>query len=324
LRKTKEEILDIPVDVVKNTVATTGASPTPQSSLANASPVVPLTGTSSYMPSVTGTAFSSTNDTIAHVPRRRIGDLVTPTNDKGARDPHGSFLRAGASTISREEGNRLIAVKFGVRGRDLASTVAEAQQKTASLLKEPYHTEWSGEFAQMQEAEERMVVVVALSFVLILTVLYMAFHSLIDAFVVFADVGVMAMGGIWTLFAAGLNFNISAAVGFISILGVAVMDGLLLVSSFNHSRSIGLPTYEAIMQGVEKRIRPVTMTALTAILGLLPAAMSTKIGSQSQRPLAIVVCGGMATILCMFNPVPLLYSLYGDREPPAGSGDLEE
>jgi cobalt-zinc-cadmium resistance protein CzcA len=159
-----------------------------------------------------------------------------------------------------------------------------------------------------------------LSFILILVILYLAFRSLIDAFVAFADVAIMSMGGVWTLFLTGLNFNISAAVGFISILGVAIMDALLLISAFNHYRSHGAPLHESIMKGVENRIRPVTMTALTAILGLLPAALSTKIGSQSQRPLAIVVVGGMMTIVLMLNPVPLLYSLYGHREPPEGAG----
>jgi cobalt-zinc-cadmium resistance protein CzcA len=324
LRETKENILDIPVDVVRNTITGNASSTTAQSSLAGTGPNVPLTGTSMSMPSIGGSAFNTMPDSVNRVPRRRLGDLVTPVNEKGLPDPHGSFLRPGASTISREGGKRLIAVKFGVRGRDLASTVAEAQAMTANILKPPYEAVWSGEFQQMQEAEKRMLLIVCLSLVLILIMLYLAFHSLIDAFVVFANVAVMSMGGVWTLFLTHINFNVSAAVGFISILGVAVMNGLLLVSSFNHLRAIGLPTIEAIKQGAEKRVRPLTMTALTAILGLLPAAMSHKIGSQSQRPLAIVVVGGMITTLLMFNLIPLLYSLYGDREPPPGSGDFEE
>ena len=131
------------------------------------------------------------------------------------------------------------------------------------------------------------------------------------------------MGGVWALYLTGTNFSISAAVGFISIFGVAVMDGLLLVSYFNRLRAHGLPMREAIMQGAEKRVRPVMMTALTAILGLLPAALSTKIGSQTQRPLAIVVVGGMITTLFLTRYLmPLLYSFYGHREPPAGSGGM--
>ena len=156
-------------------------------------------------------------------------------------DPRGDFVRPGAAIISREQGNRLIAVKFGVRGRDLASTVAEAQAKTAALLKPPYRAVWSGEFQQMQEAEHRMAIIVGLALVLIMIMLYLAFRSLIDALTVMANVVIMSMGGVWTLWLTGLNFNISAAVGFVSILGVAVMDGLLLVSSFNAFRAAGVP-----------------------------------------------------------------------------------
>jgi cobalt-zinc-cadmium resistance protein CzcA len=119
-----------------------------------------------------------------------------------------------------------------------------------------------------------------------------------------------------------LHFNVSAAVGFISILGVAVMEGMILVSSFNSLRAVRVPVFDAIIKGTERRIRPVTMTALTAILGLLPAAFSTKIGSESQRPLAIVVVGGMFGTLLFFNLVPVLYSFYGHREPHHEAGHL--
>jgi heavy metal efflux system protein len=134
---------------------------------------------------------------------------------------------------------------------------------------------------------------------------------------------VLSLGGIWALFLTGTNFSIAAAVGFTSIFGVAIMDGLLLVSAFNQLRAHGLPLREAIMQGAEHRLRPVMMTALTAIFGLLPAAISTKIGAQSQKPLAIVVVGSMITTLLLTRYLmPVLYSFYGDREPPAGAGDM--
>jgi len=132
----------------------------------------------------------------------------------------------------------------------------------------------------------------------------------------------MSLGGIWSLFITGTNFNISAAVGFISILGVAVMNGLLLVSAFNRARAQGVALHQAITQGVDKLIRPITMTALAAIFGLLPAALSTSIGSETQRPLAIVVVGGMLTTLLSANLVPILYSFYGHREPPANTAGL--
>jgi cobalt-zinc-cadmium resistance protein CzcA len=132
----------------------------------------------------------------------------------------------------------------------------------------------------------------------------------------------VSLGGLWALKVTHLNFNVSAAVGFISILGVAVMNGLIMVSSFNALRSRDMPLAEAIREGVEHRIRPLMMTILTAILGLLPAALSTKIGSESQRPLAIVVVGGMLMTLLLMNLIPVLYSFYGSRTPPAGAGDM--
>jgi cobalt-zinc-cadmium resistance protein CzcA len=169
----------------------------------------------------------------------------------------------------------------------------------------------------MEEAEHRLVLMVSVSLVLILMLLYLAFRSLLDALVVFANVVAMSLGGIWTLVLTGTNFNISAAVGFISILGVAVMNGLLMVSAFNHLRTQGVPLRDALWRGVEKLVRPITMTALAAIFGLLPAAFSTHIGAQTQQPLAIVVVGGMIATLLTTNLVPVLYSFYGHREPPA-------
>jgi cobalt-zinc-cadmium resistance protein CzcA len=237
-------------------------------------------------------------------------------------DPNGSFLKPGASTIYREQGQRLIAIKFEVRGRDLASTVAEARAAVDPLLKPPYRAEWSGEFKQMEQAEARMARMFLLSLAVIALLLYLAFRSFLDAAVVFANVLAMVIGGVWALKLAGLNFNISAAVGFISVLGVAVMNGLLFVSAFNAMRAKGVPLDEALARGTRQLVRPVVMTALAAILGLLPAAFSTKMGSESQRPLAVVVVGGMLSTILALVLVPLLYSFYGDRTPPGGAGDL--
>src|SRR5262249_13770585 len=158
------------------------------------------------MPSLTGSTFNATFNNLSRVPRRRLRDLVTPVDEYGIPDPNGTFVRPGASSISREQGFRLIAVKFGVRGRDLASTVPEAQARTALLLEPTYSATWSGEFQQMQEAEKRMAIVVAVSLVLIFTMLYLAFFSLLDTILVYANVAVMSLGGIWTLLLTGLNF----------------------------------------------------------------------------------------------------------------------
>jgi cobalt-zinc-cadmium resistance protein CzcA len=320
LRACESYILDIPVDVTNNTV-TAGVVPTlPQTPLSGQATGTSPVGTSLAMPAPLGSLYTANVTNPGNAPRRRLGDLVTPAGANGMPDPGGSFQRPGASTIYREQGERLIAVKFGVRGRDLASAVAEAQERTEALFKAPYRAEWSGEFQEMQEANRRLLLVVSLSMGLILILLYLAFHSLLDAFVVLANVIAMALGGVWALLLTGINFNISAAVGFISILGVAVMNGLLLVSSFNYLRAQRVPLREAIVRSVEKLIRPVTMTALAAIFGLLPAAFSTRIGAQSQRPLAIVVVGGMITTLLLTNLVPVLYSFYGEREPAEGAG----
>ena len=186
----------------------------------------------------------------------------------------------------------------------------------------PYRTEWSGEFKQMEEAEQRMARMFLVSLVLIGLFLYLAFRSWLDALVVFANVLAMGVGGVWALKLTGLNFNISAAVGFISILGVAVMNGLLFVSAFNAMRAHGVELREALVEGTARLVRPVVMTALAAILGLLPAAISTKIGSQSQRPLAVVVVGGMLFTIVALNLVSVLYSFYGTRTPPEGAGDM--
>jgi cobalt-zinc-cadmium resistance protein CzcA len=302
---------DIFVDV-SNTVA---PPPTPNVNVA-------AHGTMTPPPALPGTPVSTENQ-LSKTPRVPLRELVSPVGKGGAPDPKGQFIRAGASTIYRDQGNRIIAVKFEVRGRDLAGTVAEAQEKTQDLFKSPYRVEWSGEFKEMEEAEYRLYFIVPGSLVLIFGLLYFAFRSLVDALLVMVNVVALSLGGVWALLLTGTHFSISAAVGFISIFGVAIMDGLLLVAYFNQMRARGLPLREAIMVGAEKRVRPVMMTALTAIFGLLPAALSTRIGAQTQRPLAIVVVGGMiATLFLTRYLMPVLYSYYGHREPPAGSSGM--
>jgi cobalt-zinc-cadmium resistance protein CzcA len=313
LRDDENLILDIPVEVVGNTL-TPGAVPSISPTMLTGPGSAPSpTGTSATLPALSGSTMNAPPG--SSVPRRRLRDLVSPPGP-------GGFTRPGASMIYRQQGHRMIAVKFGVRGRDLAGAVAEAQERVAPLLQPPYHAEWSGEFQQMAQAEQRLILIVSLSLLLIFVLLYLAFHSLIDAVVVLSNVAAVSMGGVWALFLTGTNFNISAAVGFISILGVAIMNGQLLVASFNHLRARGLPLHEALVTGVTNRVRPLIMTLLTAIFGLLPAALSTRIGAQTQRPLAIVVVGGMLATMLLTNLVPVLYSFYGRREPPHGAADL--
>jgi cobalt-zinc-cadmium resistance protein CzcA len=311
-RSSETSILDIPVDITNNQVilgAGPGIKPSPS-------------GSGVTLPTKTGSLTDTTNP-ITNTPRIRLRDLVSPIGNGGVTDPNGQFVRAGASTIYREQGKRLIAVKFSVRGRDLAGAVDDAKKVTTGIIQAPYFAVWSGEFQEMEEAEARLMIIIPASLGLIFILLYMAFHSLSDACLVLANVIALSLGGVWALLLTGTNFSISAAVGFVSIFGVAVMDGLLLVSYINRIRAQGVPLREAIVQGAEKRVRPMFMTALTAIFGLLPAALSTRIGAQTQRPLAIVVVGGMiATLLLNRYLMPLLYSFYGDRQPPAGAGSI--
>src|SRR5262245_9349395 len=310
LRMDENQILDIPVDVIKNRVESDNRDQ--PASLA-------FTGSNVTQPRSTESIFL---EQPVSVPRRRLRDLVTPLNDKGERDPKATFTRSGASTIYREQGERLIAVKFSVRGRDLASAVADAQARTKHLFKAPYRDQWSGEFEEMNTALERLAIVAALAMVLIVVLLYLALQSLMDVLVVCTNVVVIVIGGIWSLMLMGMNFNISAGVGFISIFGVGMMNGLILVSGFNGLRAAGKSLEEAITQGVARQVRPLTMIPLTAIFGMLPAAVATKIGSQTQKPLAIVVVGGMLMTLVMLNLIPVLYSFYGHREPPEGAGNM--
>jgi cobalt-zinc-cadmium resistance protein CzcA len=313
LRSNETSILDIPVDIVNNQVV-----------LPQYPGLVPSAVGHSYAaPNTAGTLARTDNPITLQAPRLRLRDLVTPVGKYGEPDADGQFERAGASDIYRENGKRMIAIKFSVRGRDLGSAVDEARSRTKDIFHSPYRAVWSGEFEEMEEAEGRLMIIIPLSLGLIFILLYMAFHSFIDAIVVFSNVFDLAVGGIWALYLTGTNFSISAAVGFVSLFGVAIMEGLLMISYFNALRVQGLPVNEAIVQGAAKRVRPVMITAMTAILGLLPAALSTKIGSQTQRPLAIVVVGGMMMTLFLDRYLmPVLYSFYGHREPPEGSGSL--
>jgi len=231
---------------------------------------------------------------------------------------------SGASYIYRENNQRYIPIKFSVHDRDLASAIAEARSKVddpkaGAKLPRGYRIEWSGEFAQMQEANARLMIMVPLSIVLIMVLLYTMFNSLKDALLVMAGVVTAAMGGVWTLRLTGTNFSISAAVGFISIFGVVVQNGVLLISYFNRMRKDDKPVREAVVEGSQLLLRPVMMISLTAILGLLPAAVATSIGSQAQKPLAIVVVGGMVTSMFLAQYlIPVLYSLFPapSPEPP--------
>jgi cobalt-zinc-cadmium resistance protein CzcA len=324
-RSTLDAILKIPVEVSKNTVvpnASPGLSPTP---VTGASSGPSAHGTTANLPSITGSGFNATFNDLTRLPRRPLGDLVTPQGPDGRPNPGGSFIERGASDIYRDQGERLIAIKFDVRNRDLAGAVADAKRQIQGLVRPPCRLEWSGEFLEMEQAEGRLLIVIPLAFGMVMVLLYLAFGSLTDVFLVLSNVMTMVCGGIWALKLTGTPFSVSAAVGFISIFGVAVMDALLRVSTFNRRRLDGQSLGEAVMGGSLDRLRPLMMTALTAIFGLLPAAFSTRIGAQTQRPLAIVVIGGMTcSLLLSCYLTPVLYSVIRRAMPVENAGGLGE
>jgi cobalt-zinc-cadmium resistance protein CzcA len=212
-------------------------------------------------------------------------------------------LDTGASYIFRERNRRFVPIKFSVRGRDLAGAVEEAQQRIKNNIKLPtgYRMEWAGEFEGLQSAQKRLAVIVPITLVLIMALLYGMFNSLRDSLMALLGIPFAVCGGILGLYVAGLDFSISAAIGFISLFGVSVMSGILIITGYHRVASGGMPVVEAMFHAVEEQMRPILMMALSACIGLLPAAVSTGIGSQVQRPLATVVVGGM-----LIGPIMLL------------------
>jgi cobalt-zinc-cadmium resistance protein CzcA len=236
-------------------------------------------------------------------------------------------LDTGAAWIYHESVQRFIPVKFGVRGRDLGSTVEEAQQRIASNVQLPsgYRLLWAGEFGDLQEARKRLEIIVPISLVLIIGLLYTLFNNLRDCLLTLAGIPFAVAGGVLALYVSGLNFSISAAIGFVSLFGVSVMDGILMITFYNHERSQGLAPVDAMYRAASTRMRPLLMTALSACIGLLPAAISTGIGSQVQRPLATVIVGGMLVgpvMLLLAVPALRMIFLGRDNHPRLQSGDL--
>lgn len=204
-------------------------------------------------------------------------------------------LTSGASFIYREHQERYVPIKFSVRDRDLGGAIGEAQARIEKnvVLPAGYHLEWAGELANLTNAINRLSVVVPISLGLILVLLYANFMSLTDSLLAFSVIPMAIIGGVLALALTGTAFSISAAIGFVALFGIAVMDGILVVTTFNQTVNDGAPRSEAIVLTVQKCLRPVVMTCLAAAIGLLPAAVSTGIGSQVQKPLALVVVGGM-------------------------------
>ncbi|AMK78024.1 MULTISPECIES: efflux RND transporter permease subunit [Methylomonas] len=228
-------------------------------------------------------------------------------------------INQGASRISREDNMRRIAIKCNLIDRDQGSFVAEAQQKVAAQVDLPpgYHIVWSGQFENQQRAMKRLAVIVPISLGLIFVLLFWAFMSIKNALLIVMNVPFAMIGGLLILLATGINLSVSAAVGFIALFGIAVQNGVILVSQLNKLRRDGQKLHDAIVNGSVSRLRPVVMTALMAMLGLFPAALSTSVGSETAKPFAIVIIGGLITAtLLTLTLLPALYRYFAEPDEP--------
>ncbi len=255
-------------------------------------------------------AYQTAAGTTAYIPLSELADIS---------------LDSGASYIYHEATQRYIPIKFSVRGRDLGSTVAEAQRRIAENIHLPagYRIVWAGEFQDLQTAKKRLAVFVPMSLALIMVLLYSLFNSVRDSLLALAGIPFAVAGGVLALFVTGLPFSISAAIGFISLMGVSVMNGILVLTYFNELHMQGAAPFDAMEHAAEKRMRPMLMTALSACIGLVPAALSHGIGSQVQRPLATVVVGGMLIgPLMLLMVVPALQLVFLRKSSDSDSAGL--
>ena len=223
-------------------------------------------------------------------------------------------LVSGVSYIYREDASRYVPIRFSVRGRDPASTVAEAQAMVEAQVEMPpgYRLDWVGEFRNLQDALKRLMVVVPAALALILVLLYVQFNMLRETLLVFGIVPMSITGGVLALWVAGLNFSVPAAIGFLALFGITVMEGIILLSHFNHLRLEGMPWRMALDQAGQDRLRPVFMTCFASFFGLLPMALASGIGADVQKPLALVVVGGIGLVpLFILVTFPAMIDLLG-------------
>jgi len=226
-------------------------------------------------------------------------------------------VRDGAMNISREFGTRVMAIGVFIENRDMGSLVAEMQDRVNREVKLPsgYYITWGGEFENQQRAMKRLELIVPVSVLLIFALLFNAFGSAKHAALILLNVPFALVGGIFALRVTGINLSVSAAIGFIALFGQAVLNGVVMVSYFNQLRDEGMRTFDAVLNGALIRLRTVLMTGTLAMLGLLPMALSHGIGSETQKPLAVVIIGGLisATLLTLFV-LPVVYVLFAGKE----------
>jgi heavy metal efflux system protein len=249
-----------------------------------------------------------------------IGNLMVPSIN-GTKIPLKELAKisfnTGPAFVYRENNDRFIPIKFSVRGRDMGSTIEEAQEKVgkALTLTKGYRMEWKGDFENQQRATKRLKQVVPITVILIFLILFMTFGNIVDAFLVLINVPFALIGGIFALFFTNTIFSISAGIGFIALFGICIQNGVILISVFKNNLKEHMSLEESIKAGLKSRVRAVVMTAMMATIGLLPAALSHGIGSETQKPLAIVVIGGLisATILTLLI-FPLIFEMaYGHK-----------
>ncbi|HUA68443.1 MAG TPA: efflux RND transporter permease subunit, partial [Candidatus Saccharimonadales bacterium] len=251
--------------------------------------------------------YTTTSGANAYIPLSEVADISLDT---------------GGSWIYHETLQRFIPVKFSVRGRDLAGAVSEAQARIKKNVRIPpgYHLVWSGEYEDLQLAKERLEIIVPVSIVLIIGLLYCLFNSIAEVLLALFGIPFAIAGGVLALYVSGLYFSISAAIGFVSLFGVSVMNGILIITYYKQARLRGGTPMDAMFRAASTRMRPLLMTSLSACIGLFPAAISTGIGSQVQRPLATVIVGGMLVgPILLLIVVPALQMMFLGRKKAESS-----
>ncbi|GAB2569222.1 efflux RND transporter permease subunit [Spirosoma areae] len=259
-----------------------------------------------------------------------IASLMVPTQN-GTQIPIKEiakvYTQTGPVLIFREGSQRFTAVKFSVRGRDMGSAIAEAQKKVAAAVTFPpgYTAKWAGDFENQQRATKRLGQMVPVSLIMIFVILFVLFGNAKDAGLVLVNVPFAIIGGIAALLITHVNFSISAGIGFIALFGICIQNGVILISVFKKNLKNKLTLHESIVEGVLSRVRPVVMTAMMAAIGLIPAAISTGIGSETSKPLAIVVIGGLltATLLTLLIFPLIFYVFYRSSTKERASGEKE-
>jgi cobalt-zinc-cadmium resistance protein CzcA len=254
--------------------------------------------------------------------------LLSPSGERVSLAQLCKILVAdGASQVSREGNQRYIAIKYGVRGRDLGGAVQEAIKKVTEQVKLPagYHIDWAGEYASQQRAQKRLELIIPLTLLVIFMILYSMFGSMKWASLILATVAMAPIGGILALYLTKTNFSVSSGIGFLALFGVSVMTGVIMLEYINQLRARGHSIRNAVQEGAVLRFRPILMTMLVASLGLVPAATSHGIGSDSQRPFAIVIVGGLMAVLVMsIFLLPALYIWFAGPNDTLPEPDVHE